>query len=139
MYFVNKHLSSWALLGLKENEDIFFTSIRPFSPFISSRQKALLSLHGCLMLSKKGEYTGSCSLLFNSLPNDKIFGFVQIEGICRQQNKCDLKIGNYLGKGRKPCVQRRKCWLPAFSPFPTMFSKGYFVRVVKSWDCVLKG
>ena len=25
-----------------------------------------------------------------------------------------------------------KCWLPAFSPFLTMFSKGFFSRVVKS-------
>ena len=28
--------------------------------------------------------------------------------------------------------------LPAFSPFPTMFSKGYILRVVKSRDCVVK-
>ena len=27
----------------------------------------------------------------------------------------------------------RKCWLPAFSLFPTMFSKGFFQGVVKSW------
>ena len=29
-------------------------------------------------------------------------------------------------------------WLPAFSPFPKMFSKGLFFRVIKSWDCVVK-
>ena len=23
--------------------------------------------------------------------------------------------------------KRRKCWLPAFSPFPTLFSKGFFL------------
>ena len=34
--------------------------------------------------------------------------------------------------GRKHCGKRRKCWLPAFSPFPTMFSKGVIVRVVKA-------
>ena len=28
--------------------------------------------------------------------------------------------------------------LPAFSPFPAMFSKGFFLRVVKSRDCVVK-
>ena len=28
--------------------------------------------------------------------------------------------------------------LPAFSPFPTMFSKGLWYRVVKSQDCVVK-
>ena len=29
-------------------------------------------------------------------------------------------------------VKNRKCWLPAFSPFSTMFSKAFFSRVVKS-------
>ena len=38
----------------------------------------------------------------------------------------------------KQCRKRRKCWLPAFSPFPTMFSKGFFLRVVKSQDCEVK-
>ena len=38
----------------------------------------------------------------------------------------------------KHCGKRRKCWLSAFSPFPTMFSKGFFLRVVKSRDCVVK-
>ena len=28
-------------------------------------------------------------------------------------------------------------WLPAFSPFPTMFSKGFLYRVIKSWVCVV--
>ena len=35
--------------------------------------------------------------------------------------------------------KRRKCWLLAFSPSPAMFSKGLYPRVVKSWDCVVKG
>ena len=34
-------------------------------------------------------------------------------------------------KGRKHCGKSRKCWLRAFSPFPTKFSKGFFFRVVK--------
>ena len=42
------------------------------------------------------------------------------------------------GNVRKLCGKRRKCLLPAFSRFPTMFSKGFFLRVVKSWDCVVK-
>ena len=33
----------------------------------------------------------------------------------------------------------RKCWLQAFSPFPTMFSNCLLLRVVKSRDCVVKG
>ena len=43
-----------------------------------------------------------------------------------------------LGKVEKHCGKRQKCWLPVFSPFPTMFSKGFFHRVVKSWDCVVE-
>ena len=44
----------------------------------------------------------------------------------------------YFVKGRKRCGKRRKCWLPAFSPFLTLFSKGFLYRVVKSRDCVVK-
>ena len=37
--------------------------------------------------------------------------------------------------GRKHCGKWRKCWLLAFSPFPTMFSKCFFNRVVKLGLC----
>ena len=29
--------------------------------------------------------------------------------------------------------------LPAFSPFYTIFSKGFFLRVIKAWDGLVKG
>ena len=41
-------------------------------------------------------------------------------------------------KRRKNCRKRRKCWLPAFSSFPTVFSKGLSLRVIKSPDCAGK-
>ena len=63
---------------------------------------------------------------------------VQIETICRQQNKYDRKSEICFGKDIKHCGKRRKCWLPAFSSFPTMFSKGFSPRVVKSRDYVVK-
>ena len=44
-----------------------------------------------------------------------------------------------VGKSRKHCRTRRKCWLPAFFPLPTVFSEGIFLGVVKSRDCVVKG
>ena len=50
----------------------------------------------------------------------------------------NLKTEFLGGIGRKHCGKSRKCWLPAFSPFPTFFSKGFFLRVVKSPDCVVK-
>ena len=39
--------------------------------------------------------------------------------------------------GRKRCGKKRKCWLSAFSPFPKMFSKGffYFIGGVKTHYC----
>ena len=51
---------------------------------------------------------------------------VQIERICRRQNKCDSNIQIYIWKGRKDCGKIRKCWLQAFSPFPTIFQKVFF-------------
>ena len=41
--------------------------------------------------------------------------------------------------GRKHCRKRRKCWLPAFSPIRTIFSKALSVKVLKSGDCMVKG
>ena len=35
-------------------------------------------------------------------------------------------------------IKEGKCLLPACSPFPTMFSKAVFLKVVKTWDYVLK-
>ena len=43
------------------------------------------------------------------------------------------------GMDRKHHGKRSKCWLPAFFPFPTMFSKGFFFQVAKSQDFVVKG
>ena len=41
------------------------------------------------------------------------------------------RVENIVEKGEK-------CWFPEFSPFPTMFSKGFFLGFVKSLDCVVK-
>ena len=44
-----------------------------------------------------------------------------------------------LWKDRKYGRNRRKYWLPLFSPFPKIFSKGLSFRVVKTRDCVIGG
>ena len=67
-------------------------------------------------------------LLVTSLPNDKILDLVQIQRISRQQNKCNLKTEIIFGMVRKHSGKRRKCWLPAFSPFPTMFLNVFSFR-----------
>ena len=43
------------------------------------------------------------------------------------------RVENIVGKGENPG------WLRGFSPFPMMFSKGLFLKVAKSRDCVVKG
>ena len=73
----------------------------------------------------------------NFLPNDKILDQSKIKAFADNKKKCDQKIEICLGMGRKHCVERRKCWLPAFSLFPTMFSKAFFLGVLKSRDCVV--
>ena len=39
---------------------------------------------------------------------------------------------------RKHCRKTRKYRLPAFSPFPQCFAEGFFLRVVSSWDFLVK-
>ena len=68
----------------------------------------------------------------------QILRLVQIESICTRLNKCYLKTEILLGMGRKHCEKRRKCRPPAFSPFPAIFSKCFFFRIVKGRDYVVR-
>ena len=56
-----------------------------------------------------------------------------------QMTKYNFQIKTYFVKDAKYCWKKRKCWLPSFSPFPTMFSKSFNLRVVKSREGVVKG
>ena len=47
------------------------------------------------------------------------------------------KLKFALGRVENIVQKIRKCWFPAFSPFPTMFSKAFFSRGVKSLDCMV--
>ena len=92
------------------------------------------------IINGKSWQTGTDCLIIDQLfSKQQNFRPVQIKRICRRQNKCDSKIEIYCIKGRKHCRKRGKCWLPAFSSFPTMFSKGFLYRVIKSRDCMVKG
>ena len=75
----------------------------------------------------------------NSFPNNnilnesKFIAFADDKIIMTQKLKILLeRVENIVGK-------RRKCWLPAFSPFLTMFSDTFFSAGVKSWDREVKG
>ena len=71
-----------------------------------------------------------------SLPNI-VFDWSKSKAFADQEINLTLEQKFFLGWVKKHCGKRRKCWLSAFSPFPTMFSKGFFPRVVKSRDCVV--
>ena len=74
----------------------------------------------------------------NSLPNNKYSVPSKFKAFA--DNKINVfkklkfaleKVENIVGKGEK-------CWLPAFSPIPRMFSEDDFLRVIKSSDCMVK-
>ena len=74
----------------------------------------------------------------NSLPSEKILAWSKLKAFADNKLNFGWKLGIRFSKGRTHCGKRRKCWLPAFSPFPTMFSKGFYFWGVKSRDCVVK-
>ena len=76
--------------------------------------------------------------LINSLPNGNVLDWTKVKVFADDKlndatiiNSVFDRIENIVGKGEN-------AGLPAFSPFPTMFSKVFFLRVIKSRDCVLK-
>ena len=75
-------------------------------------------------------------LRVNSLPNDKMLDLSKLKAFADDKINATQKL-----KFAQGSVENivGKCWFPAFSPFPTMFSKAFFLRVVKSQDCVGKG
>ena len=70
---------------------------------------------------------------FTKLQN---FRLVEIE---RLQSKCELKLKFVLENIDNIVGKRRKGWLQAFSPFPTIFfQKASCFKAIKSRDCVVK-
>ena len=77
-----------------------------------------------------------CSV--NSLPNDKILDSTQLKAFADDKINSAHKTISVFDNVENIMGKRRKCWLPAFSAFPMMFSKGLFLRAVKSGDWVDK-
>ena len=81
----------------------------------------------------------SCSVKkkFNSLQNDNFLDVTNFKTfVDDKSNVVELMISVF-DMVEIHWVKRRKCWLLAFSPFPTVFSIGFFLRVFKSRDCVV--
>ena len=66
----------------------------------------------------------------NSLPNDKILDWSKIKAFAEDKVNLTQKLKFALGRVEN-CGEWRKSWLPAFSPYPTMFSNGYFLWSLK--------
>ena len=45
----------------------------------------------------------------------------------------------FILESQKILFEKMKCWLEAFSPFHTIFGKIFFLWVIISQDCVVKG
>ena len=67
------------------------------------------------------------------------FRLFQTERVCRRQFQIRRKWQKVIQTGKNHCGKRRNCSLRAFSPFPTVFSKGLFPRGVKRCHCVGMG
>ena len=82
---------------------------------------------------------GDILKIINSTKRQK-FRLVQIQSTCRQQNSWDKrrKIKFVLGMLETILEKGENAGYQHFPPFPRMFSKSSFFRVVKSWDCVVK-
>ena len=74
----------------------------------------------------------------DSLPNGKHSVRLKLKALADDKVNVIIRLKFALERVENIVGKMRKCWLPAFSPFPTMFSEGYFFRVVKIRDCVVK-
>ena len=72
----------------------------------------------------------------NSLQNDKILGWSKCQAFADDKLIVTLKQKFFSGWVENIVGNGEKCWLPAFSPFPAMFSKASFSGSLKSgWCC----
>ena len=124
-------------------EEIACTSNFSFSHNVSynyislARQNVVLCDNGLMkaleLSSIKSFHTDNSKVLLcdkvNSLPSDKILEVSKFKAFADNIINVTEKLKFALRRVENIGGKRRKCWLPAFSPFPTMFSKGYFVKV----------
>ena len=52
---------------------------------------------------------------------------LHIESICRQQKNVTEILKLVMKRVENIVGKQRTCWSPTFSPFPTKFSKGFFL------------
>ena len=65
---------------------------------------------------------------FKSLPNDKVLASIKLKAFTQNKFNVAEMMTSVSDREENNCGKRRKCWLPAFSRFPTMFSKAFFLH-----------
>ena len=71
------------------------------------------------------------------LPN-RILDWLKLKAFADISNVAQNNDGICFSGSRKHSGKRSKCWFPELSPFPTVFSKAHYVRIVETWVCVVK-
>ena len=66
----------------------------------------------------------------NSLPNLKNLDWFKLKVLADNKDDPNDKIHSL--QVEKHCGKKKRCWLTVFSPFPKMFSKVFFLRIVQS-------
>ena len=68
-----------------------------------------------------------------SLPHGKILDWSKLRAFADDKINAAETLKFILGKGRKHCETRRKCWLHDFLIFPQCFQKAFFSSSLKVW------
>ena len=121
-------------------------SLRAISPFPAVFSKDLFCRHvktraclgkGLSTLAAMVPLVVLSSLIL--LPDDKISSLSKLKALADDDFSGAQMVRCFCYRVENIVEKRRKCWLPAFSPFPTMFSKVFFfLGGVKSRHCVMK-
>ena len=78
-------------------------------------------------------------VLLNIFPHDKFSEWSKLKVFAHDKINVIEKVRFVLGRIENIVEKGENAGLPAFSPFPTMFSRAFFFKVVKSRDCFRKG
>ena len=66
-------------------------------------------------------------LLLYPMPESKMLDWSIPKAFANDSLKLDLTDQILKDQGRKQCGKKKKCWLPAFFPFPQCFQKFFFL------------
>ena len=76
-------------------------------------------------------WTGPKFCCLVELTSDKILGPFKLKAFKDNKIKVAERLKFVLEWVENIVEKGEKCWLPAFSPFPTIFSKDFFFRSLK--------